>query len=229
MNDQTDQQQTNPEVEAAAEQAVDLGGDIKSAVRDITIQALSKGKLDTDQIRNVVSAVVAGVTRGAQKSEGSSEEHQGGRVREALSGLDEALASSAQASRLAIEEAAAQVGSLGGNEFKRALDDLAALEGLFLNTVKEVAGSTETRLKKTLTDFVDHAKISGTAVGKAAAECVSVLSKQLGNLLLEAASEGADAALRVGAQLSEVAAGLLDGIAGSLKARSEKNRENGGS
>ena len=222
MNVQTDQQPNNPEVEAAAEQAVDLGGDIKSAVRDITMQALSKGKLDTDQIRGVVSAVVAGVTRGADKAEDSSR----GSVRDALSGLDEALASSVQASRLAIEEAAAQVGSLGSNEFKRALDDLGALEDLFLNTVKEVSASTESRLKQTLTDFVDHAKISGTAVGKAAAESVSLLSKQLGSLLLEAAGEGADVALRVGSQLSEVAAGLLAGISDSLKARSEKGKDN---
>ncbi|MBL4622523.1 MAG: hypothetical protein JKY89_09000 [Immundisolibacteraceae bacterium] len=222
MNVQTDQQPNNPEVEAAAEQAVDLGGDIKSAVRDITMQALSKGKLDTDQIRGVVSAVVAGVTRGADKAEDSSR----GSVRDALSGLDEALASSVQASRLAIEEAVAQVGSLGSNEFKRALDDLGALEDLFLNTVKEVSASTESRLKQTLTDFVDHAKISGTAVGKAAAESVSLLSKQLGSLLLEAAGEGADVALRVGSQLSEVAAGLLAGISDSLKARSEKGKDN---
>ena len=223
MNDQTDQQQPNPEVEAAAEQAVDLGGDIKSAVRDITVQALSKGKLETTQIRGVVSAVVAGVTRSAETAPG---DRSSGSLREALSGLDEALASSAQASRLAIEEAAAQVGSLGSNEFKRALDDLGALEGLFLSTVKEVAGSTETRLKQTLTDFVEHAKISGTAVGKAAAESTSQLSKQLGGLVLEAASEGADVALRVGAQLSEVAAGMLEGISDSLKARSEKGKDN---
>ncbi|MBV1960877.1 MAG: hypothetical protein KUG52_02725 [Immundisolibacteraceae bacterium] len=221
MNKQSDQQQTNPEVESAAEQAVDLGGDIKSAVRDITMQALSKGKLDTDQIRGVVSSVVAGVTRGAEKTENSSH----GSVRDALSGLDEALASSVQASRLAIEEAAGQVGALGSNEFKRAMDDLGALEGLFLNTIKEVAASTETRLKATLTDFVDHAKISGTAVGKAAAQAVALLTKQLGSLLLEVAGEGADAALRAGAQLSEVAAGLLEGISDSLKARSEKGKE----
>ncbi len=225
MNDQTDQQQANPEVEAAAEQAVDLGGDIKSAVRDITMQALSKGKLETAQIRGVVSAVVAGVTRSAETA---PDEPSSGSLREALSGLDEALASSAQASRLAIEEAASQVGSLGSNEFKRALDDLGALEGLFLNTIREVAGSTETRLKQTLTDFVEHAKISGTAVGKAAAESTAQLSKQLSGLVLEAASEGADTALRVGAQLSEVAAGLLEGISDSLKARSEKGKGNSG-
>ena len=91
-----------------------------------------------------------------------------------------------------------------------------------------MAGSTETRLKQTLTDFVEHAKISGTAVGKAAAESTAQLSKQLSGLVLEAASEGADTALRVGAQLSEVAAGLLEGISDSLKARSEKGKGNSG-
>jgi len=212
MNDKT----ANKDTGSATAEAVERGVDITEAVRDITMQALSKGQLDTDKIREVIRSVITGADQGAEKREGSDAASS---VREALSGIDEALANSAQATRLAIEEAAGQVGKFGNTEFKRALADLGALEELFLATVKEAAASSETRVKQTLNDFVDHAKISGTEVGKAAADSASQLSRQLGNLLLETASEGAETALRLGSQLSQAAAGFLDGIAGSLKQR----------
>ena len=217
MNDQTGQENNNADTEASAATAVEQGVDITETVRDITMQALSQGRLDTDKIRGVLRAVIAGVGEGAQKQEGAV---SAASLREALSGVDEALTNSVQASKLAIEEAAGQVGKFGSGEFKRALDDLRALEELFLGTVKDAAASSEQRIKQTLNDFVDHAKISGTAVGKAGADSASDLSRQLGNLLLESASEGANVALRVGSQLSQAAAGFLDGIAGSLRQRS---------
>ncbi|RLA04838.1 MAG: hypothetical protein DRQ54_09030 [Gammaproteobacteria bacterium] len=217
MSDQPEQE--NAQAEAAAADAVEQGIDITAAVRDITLQALSKGKLDTDKIRGVVRSVVSGAGEGAEKQEGPGAVAS---LREALSGVDEALANSVQASRLAIEEAAGHVGEFSNSEFKRAVEDLRTLEELFLSTVKDAAASSGQRVKQTLNDFVDHAKISGTAVGKAATDSVSLLSRQLGSLLMEAASEGADTALRVGSQLSQAAAGFLDGIAGSLQARSEK-------
>lgn len=228
MNDQVEREDSdanahaNAEAEAATAEVVGRGVDITEAVRDITLQALSQGRLDKEKIRGVVQSVVSGAGEGSQNKQESSSVAN---LREALSGIDEALANSVQASRLAIEEAAGQVGEFGSSEFKRALEDLRTLEELFLTTIKEVASSSEIRVRQTLNDFVDHAKISGTAVGKAAADSVSLLSRQLGNLLLEAASEGADTALRVGSQLSQAAAGFLDGIAGTLKERGSKKNK----
>jgi len=217
MNDQTEQDQTNANAQVSAAEAVEQGIDISETVRDITLQALSKGKLDTDKIRGVVRAVLSGAREGADKQSGESSTE---RLRAALSGVDEALANSVQASRLAIEEAAGQVNELGSGEFKRALEELRALESLFLGAVKETAASSEQRIKQTLNDFVDHAKISGTAVGNAATESASLLTRQLGDLLKETATEGANRVLQVSSRLSQVAAGFLEGIAGSLNERS---------
>jgi len=222
MSDQPEQD--NAKVEAATAEAVEKGIDISETVRDITLQALSKGRLDADKIRAVVRSVISGAREGAEKNEDPESSVS---LREALSGVDEALANSVQASRLAIEEAAGQVGEFSSKEFKRAVDDLRTLEELFLTTVREYSSSSGQRVKQTLNDFIDHARISGTAVGKAASDSASLLSHQLGPLVRKAASEGADTALRVGSQLSQAAAGFLEGIAASLNARSEKkDKEN---
>jgi len=222
MSDQPEQD--NAKVEAATAEAVEKGIDISETVRGITLQALSKGRLDADKIRAVVRSVISGAREGAEKNEDPESSVS---LREALSGVDEALANSVQASRLAIEEAAGQVGEFSSKEFKRAVDDLRTLEELFLTTVREYSSSSGQRVKQTLNDFIDHARISGTAVGKAASDSASLLSHQLGPLVRKAASEGADTALRVGSQLSQAAAGFLEGIAASLNARSEKkDKEN---
>lgn len=221
MNKKPNQDTASPEVEAAAADAVEQGEDIKASVREITMQALSKGRLDAEKIRGVVGSVVSGIAAGAKK-EGANVSRS---VRDALSGVDDALAKSALASRLAIEEVAGHAEEFGHSEFKRALDDLKTLEELFLQTIKEAASSSETRVRETLNDFLQHAKVSGTAVGKAAAENAETLSRTLGNTLLETATGGAEAALRVGSQLSQAAAGFLDGLASSVKERSQSQNK----
>lgn len=115
MNDQVERENSdahanahaNAEAEAATAEVVGRGVDITEAVRDITLQALSQGRLDKEKIRGVVQSVVSGAGEGSQNKQESSSVAN---LREALSGIDEALANSVQASRLAIEEAAGQVG-----------------------------------------------------------------------------------------------------------------------
>jgi len=149
MSDQPEQD--NAKVEAATAEAVEKGIDISETVRGITLQALSKGRLDADKIRAVVRSVISGAREGAEKNEDPESSVS---LREALSGVDEALANSVQASRLAIEEAAGQVGEFSSKEFKRAVDDLRTLEELFLTTVREYSGSSGHRVKQTLNDFI---------------------------------------------------------------------------
>ena len=213
MNDQTKQENLNRKAEAAARAAVEEGENIHEAVRDITLKALSEGHLDVQKMREVVQAVLQGAGIGTKKKGAQA----GQSLREAMAGVDEALAKSAEASKLAIEEAAGHIKDFGTQDLNRALDDLRTLEDMFLDTVKNIAKASDDTVRDSLSDLAKHARNSGTTVGSVATKAVETLSRQLEQSVHESVNAGADTALKVGAQLSRAAAGFLEGIAETLK------------
>lgn len=221
MNEQTKQENLNRNAEKAARAAVEDGENIHEAVRDITLEALSDGHLDGQKMREVVHAVLQGASIGA-KEKGTQAEQS---LREAMSGVDEALASSAEASKLAIEEAVGHIKDFGSHDLKRALDDLLALEDMFLDTVKNIARISDDTAKDVLSDLAQHARNSGTTVGKAATKVVERLSRQQGQNVRESVTAGTDTAMKVGTQLSHAAAGFLEGIAETLKKKSGSTKK----
>ncbi len=221
MNEQTKQENLNHNAEKAARAAVEDGGNINEAVRDITLEALSDGHLDSQKIHEVIQAVLQGVSLGA-KGKGDRAEQA---LREAITGVDEALAKSAEASKLAIEEAAGRIKEFGSQDLKHGLNDLRALEGMFLDTVKDIAQASDGTARELLNDMEQHARNTGTAVGTTAKTAVERLSGKLEKDVRESVTADTDTALKVGKQLSQAAAGFLEGIAETLKKTSSTEKE----
>jgi len=215
MNTEQKQEVDTESVKEAARQATETGESIQTEVRDITVKALSQQSLDREQIKQVIHAVMEGVGIGAKA--------KGGQVKEALSesmaGLDEALEMSAQASKLALEEASGHLKEFGKQDLKQATDDLLALEEMYLDTLKRVAKGSDEIIGSTLNDLIQHARNSGTAVGKRSREIVSTLNHELEHTLSESVSAGTDAAVKVASQLTHAAAGFLEGIAQTLDSK----------
>ena len=107
-------------VKNIARTAVERSDDIRNDVRSVTLQALSDGHLDTKKINKVIHAVMEGASIGAE----AKGEQAKDALTDAMSGMDDALAKSAEASKLAIEEAAGHVKDFSSHDLKRALDDL---------------------------------------------------------------------------------------------------------
>jgi len=192
---------------------MERGENIRDTVRDITLEALSAGALNAQHIREVVQAVFRGAALGVQRKDARTEQA----LREVMAGMDDALANSVEASRLAIEEAVGQVHRFGAKEFRQGLDDLDTLENLFLNTVGNTARAACGAASDILTDLVRHACITGTSTGKAAHTAVKKLTKSLGKDLRDYANSGVDAAQEAGNAIAMAAAGILEGIAKAMR------------
>jgi len=206
-------------VKEMARTAVERNDDIRHDVRSVTLQALSDGHLDTKKINKVVHAVMEGVSIGVEdKSEQAKDV-----LSDAMSGMDDALAKSAEASKLAVEEAAGHLKDFSSQDLKRAMDDLLGLEELFFDTVHDVAKGTNETVKETLSDLVNHAKQNGTNVGKTTSEATSTLSQKLGNTLKDTASAGIQSTADVLAHIANASAGILEGIADTLQ-KEKKNK-----
>ncbi|MBN4073804.1 MAG: hypothetical protein COC05_05885 [Gammaproteobacteria bacterium] len=209
------------QAEETSRTAVERGEDIQNEVRDITLKALSEGRLDAKRTQQVIKAVLLGASQGAEAKGTQSRQA----LLDAMAGVDEALARSTEASKLAIEEAAGRLKDFGNQDLRRALDDLLILEDLFLDTVKDVAKASKETVSETLNDLAQHARNSGTAVGSLAADTVATLSSELQKTLRDTVSTGSDAAIKTAIQLSRAAAGFLEGIADSLQAKTRSKKD----
>lgn len=205
------------ELKEATRKAVEQGANIKNNVHDLTLKILTQGHLDIEKLKQVIHAVMEGASIGADVKGGNVKDS----LRDAMSGMDDALAKSAQASKLAIEETAGRVKDFNNHDLKRALDDLLTLEKLFFDSTREVASGASEMVKEILSDLIKHAQQSGTSVGKITSEAVTSLNQKLGNTLKDSTSATSNATIEVGVHIANAAAGILEGIAESLQSKSK--------
>jgi len=215
MNQEPEQDVDTETVKEASRKAAGQSESIREEVRNITLQALSQGRLDVDKIKHVAHAVIEGASIGA-KEKGV---HVKATLSESIAGLDDALEQVAEASKLSLEEAAGHLKEFSRRDLKQAQDDLLALEGIYLDILKSVAKSSDEVISNTLNDLIQHVRNSGTAVGKRSAKIVEALNHELRQTISETVTASADTALKVASKLSHAAAGFLDGIAQTLDSK----------
>ncbi len=184
---------------------------ITQEVRSLTLRALGEGTLDQGAVQQVVRAVVAGATEGAQ---GVSDGQRA--LREALQGLDEALAAAAQATRLTLDEAIGNAGAFSRQTLRQRLDDLSTLESLFIETVSQAASSAAGFTRTTLIDVADHARVSGSAVGSAMKEGVTSLGLALAETVSDQVEVTTSLLQKEAGLLASLISGVLQGIADRL-------------
>jgi hypothetical protein len=207
-------------LEARVRNSVVHGNNVREEVRDFTVKALSKPNQDQKSLRKVVTAVMKGVSEGAQqKLQQTPVQTQTilEPVRDAVAGLDVALAQLAEASKLALEEAAGRAQKFSNEELAHARAELESVESLFLDIVQASASAAQELVKETLADLISHAKRNGTAVGSQVKDTLVVFNQQMtsvGQSQLEAGKELTHAITDL---MREATAGVLAEIAERVK------------
>jgi len=198
-------------VKEAAREAVDSGSDIYEQIRAITIKALTERDLDTDNIRNVVDDVASGISDALST--------QGEQTKtifiQAISALDEALAVAAEATKLALEEASSKVSEFSEQDFSKAKEDLKTMEGMFLETLEKVAKNGNEIVAEVVTDFTDHSRKTGTAVGKHVLTALESLQ--------HLPQMGLSTTVAAASSLAQIGANILAGIAESFRSPHHKH------
>lgn len=208
---ETNQQQN---VKEAVRAAVKSGADVHQQVRDITLKALTTGQLDMDNIKNVTEAVGKGIDEGIA----GQDEHAKEVFAHAATALDDALAIAAEASKLAIEEAAAKVTDYSQHDLNGAIEDIRDMEGLFFDTLEKAAKGSNQLVADIVTDFIAHTRQSGTAVGKQALIALEAL-KDLPKISTDIIVSSTVATTSA---LAKIGSGILLGIAESLQSSHSK-------
>lgn len=201
--------------QALARETVIQSDDIPKDIRQLVIQALNQGKLEPEDIKRTLHAVIEGATEGSNNQLEENSEALG----QVLTGIDGALGQVAEASKLAIEEASGNLQDFSDHDLKRALNDLQDLEKLFFDTLSEVASKGKEASNATLTGLLEHLQNSGTSVGESVNKILTDLHHDLSKDGRLEKIQIADIAKASGIAFARISSGILAGIADSLADR----------
>lgn len=207
-------------LEAKVRNSIAQGNNVREEVRDFTVKALSREDQDQKSLRKVVTAVMKGVSEGAQqKLQQTPAQAQTvlEPIRDAVAGLDAALAQLAEASKLALEEAAGRAQKFSNEELTRARAELESVEGLFLDIVQTSASAAQELVKETLGDLINHAKRNGTAVGSQVKDTLMVFNQQITSVGQNQLEAGIELTHAITNLMREATAGVLAEIAERVK------------
>lgn len=206
-------------------EAVAHGANVQEAVRRLTLEALSAHNLNLDSIRGIMQAVVQGAREGiAPQLERTTNAALAAQVRlkEAVSGLDAALAQFAEASKLALEEAAGRAQKFSTADLARTRADLEALEALFIETLQSSATVAKDFAADTLRDLAEHARRTSTAVGGQVKTTLAAFTQQLGAMTHAQIESSTELTRATSDMVRQIAAGMLSGLAERIKPDSKK-------
>src|SRR4030065_1807331 len=104
-------------LEAEVRDTVEQGGNVQEKVRQLTLRVLSARSLDVESVRQTAGAVLRGAQAAVQKEleQSSGQTHIArDHLKQAVTGLDVALAQFAEAAKLTVQEAAGRGGEYSG-------------------------------------------------------------------------------------------------------------------
>jgi len=194
--------------------------DLHERVRELTARALHDRRMELSELRAIVGAISSGVGSGLTARGGEMKEG----LKQAVSGLDEAIGSAAQNASYTLREAISQGKAFKDDELKASLEQLRDLETQFVDTLKQTAKQSGGKLKEELEFLSDHLKHSGTRTGEQVREALQQMVsglKSSGEAGRAGLSESAGAATE---RLSMVASGVLEALADTLKRQSDRLR-----
>jgi len=215
ISENTQLVQLHDEAEAAV-----ANPDLRERVRELTARALHERRVPLDDLRGVINAITSGVGSGLTARGGEMKDG----LKQAVSGLDEAVGSAAQAASYTLQEAIAKGKDYKDSELKASLEQLRDLETQIVDTLKQTASQSGGKLKEELEYLIDHLKISGTRTGEKVRDALQQLASGV-----KASSEAGRAGLSESAstaseRLSMAASGVLAALSESLKRQSERLR-----
>ena len=204
---------TDEMLKGLARESVKQGENLRSAVRELTLNALRGRELTLAEIKRVVKTVTEGVNLGAASTKIDAERV----LSEALAGMDEAVLKAVQANHLALQQLSAQGQNLRESHVKKALDDLERLEDEFIATVKEAAKKGSKQIKDQWATVLQQKQNIGT---ETAAQFEATM-EQFGDQMREAVKQQRRTAFKAAEMMAEnfttLASGILIGLTEGLQ------------
>lgn len=197
---------------AQAGEAVVRNENIRREVRDVVVKALSQNRLERDEIRQVIKDTIEGALEQAPEPTKT----MAASMQKVADGVEDALATFAEASRLTAEETKGRIDAFTEHDLKRALDDLDGLEDLFSETLKGLAKTGHETTQTMFKDLASHTSRTGSDVSASMNDAREALHNALASARPPRVSDGLRTAQAGVSGFAAVMSGILAGMAEGL-------------
>jgi len=214
---------SNPTQEAAAEaRTIAAEGDnVRERIRKTFVEAVRGGKIELSKLGDVAEAMIKAGVDGVRDC---VPEKQDGVLGEVVDGIGDGLSVSANATRLALQEARGRGETFAQEDLKRAVEDLRSLEQMLVETVSRVSKSVTSHASAQVKGLIEHAKSTGRQVRPNVENALAEAAKHPVKMAGETAVTAAKAVPRAAGMLLQSVSGLLQG-AGELLAGEHKDSD----
>ncbi len=213
-HDQAQDASANPaevaeEVAQESEAAASAADDVRRRVREAVLNAVNTRTLRLGEVRRAVDAALAGAARGVKSV---SVDRQGTVLSETVSGVSDAVARAANATRLALREAESRGQRFADEDLKRTADDLRVLDEMLVETVRSFAARSSAEMKGATGDLVDHTRRTTEDARKDVMAALEAAMREPGKLVGETGKAATDLAREGVGSIFQVASGLLGAV-----------------
>ena len=194
----------NPDemLKSMAAEAVKQHKQIRTTIRDLTLEALQMRELSLKQINSVVRKVTEGVNVGVGDGKIDVEKA----LSNALAGMDEALLKVVEANKVALQKLTEGGASFEESSVKKGLKELEAFEEKFLDGVKQAAQEAGDRTKEQWKSILDNIPRGGTDTGERVMQTLAAHAQQ------DALTSSREAGLKDAHTLAHNYATLVSGV-----------------
>jgi len=186
---------------------------IRERVKGLTSQALQRGRIDPEAVRDIVRTVMGG----APDSKAAGVQARDLFV-DAVRKLDEALVKSASAAHDALQQLATRGKDFTDNDLKEALVSLRKLEQDYAAAASRIAEAMTGKLRSEMMELAAHAQNLGAEASARVASMMGEFAESMG------ASPGVAKIRDAGARMALLASGVLGGVADALREQSETKK-----
>ncbi len=144
----------------------------------------------------------------------------------AISGLDQALQSSAQAAHEALQALAARGKDFSDNDLKNAFAALQKLQEDYVAAANHVAEATTGNIRRELVDLTLHAQRVGADASVRIAQVMSEFASRMTGAYRGQAVPRIESVREYGANMTMLTSGMLAGFADALRQQSESKKKN---
>ena len=197
----------NPDemLKSMAAEAVKQHKQIRTTIRDLTLQALQMRELSLKQINSVVRKVTEGVNVGV-----------GGGKFDALGGMDEALLKVVEANKVALQKLTEGGASSEESSVKKGLKELEAFEEKFLDGVKQAVQNSSDPIKEQWKSILDNIPRGATETGAQVAETLSARAREA-QVAMRSSREAEESQNAMSQNYATLVSGVLIGLSEALE------------
>jgi hypothetical protein len=190
---------------------VEEGGEIRDRVRETFVQAASNLRGTGRDLIGIARDMLAGAAQGVKDS---IPEEQESVLRQVVDGIGEGLTTTANATRMAIEEAESKGRAFAETDLKNAREEMSSLGSLFVDSVADTARSVRTTTKDQVESLRKHAERTYASAEPSIRDALKAALHHPGALAGQSVDAGAKAAFHAAGGLFGAVAGALDAVRG---------------